>query len=136
MTVARPLAGTVRLKRIYDAPTPADGYRVLVDRLWPRGLSKGAADVDLWLKEAAPSTELRRWYHADLTRWPEFRKRYKAELAAPDNAALKELRAIVREHAKRGGKGVTLLYGARDTEQNHAIVLREALLGRTARRSA
>ncbi len=122
----RPAPARVRLKRVYDEPAPGDGFRVLVDRLWPRGLSKETARVDLWMKEAAPSTGLRRWYHADLTRWPEFRERYKAELA--DNPALDELRSIVREHAKRGGKGVTLLYGAKDTERNHAIVLRDALL--------
>ncbi len=123
----------VRLKRVYDAPAPGDGFRVLVDRLWPRGLSKEKASVDLWMKEVAPSTELRRWYHKDLTRWPEFRARYKAELT--DSPILAELRATVREHARRGGKGVTLLYGTKDAEQNHAILLREALLANpTSRR--
>ena len=71
----------VRLKRVYDDPEPGDGFRVLVDRLWPRGLTKSAARVDLWMKEVAPSKDLRRWYHADLTRWAEFRRRYRAELA-------------------------------------------------------
>lgn len=123
----------VRLKRVYDAPAPNDGYRILVDRLWPRGLSKPAARVDLWMKDAAPSTQLRRWYHTDLSRWPEFRARYRAELADPENPALAALRAIVREHTKRGGQGVTLLYAAADVEQNHAIVLRDLLHRRGSR---
>jgi uncharacterized protein YeaO (DUF488 family) len=135
----------VRLRRVYDAPEPGDGFRVLVDRLWPRGLSKAAARVDLWMKEVAPSTDLRRWYHADLTRWAEFRRRYKAELSdrhGRARAALDELRAIVREHSSppargrkggTGGQGVTLVYGAKDAEQNHARVLREVLLRRTGR---
>lgn len=115
----------VRIKRVYEAAMPEDGYRVLVDRLWPRGLTKQAAGVDLWMKEVAPSTELRRWYHKDLTQWNAFRDRYVAELA--EHPALEELRAIVREHAGEGRRGVTLLYGARDAGQNHAIVLREVL---------
>lgn len=124
--------GKVRLKRVYDVPAPDDGFRVLVDRLWPRGLSKAAAAVDLWMKDIAPSTELRRWYHTHLTRWPEFRERYTAQLA--DNPALDELCSILREHTKRQGKGATLVFGARDTERNHAIVLLEAVLARTAPR--
>ncbi len=123
----------IRLKRVYDAPAANDGYRILVDRLWPRGLSKPAARVNLWMKDAAPSTPLRRWYHADLSRWPEFRERYRAELADPGNPALASLRAVVREHTKRGGQGTTLLYGAKDTEQNHAVVLLEMLLRRGSR---
>lgn len=135
----------VRLKRVYDDPEPGDGFRVLVDRLWPRGLTKSAARVDLWMKEVAPSTDLRRWYHADLSRWADFRKRYKAELIdrqGPAHAALAELRALVLEHSSsptRGGKGragkqgVTLVYGTKDAEQNHALVLREVLLRRAGR---
>lgn len=118
----------VRLERVYDTATKEDGFRVLVDRLWPRGLTKQKAAIDLWMKEVAPSADLRRWYHADRTRWPEFRRRYKAELSDPGsagNGAIKQLRAIVREHAKEGG--VTLVYGAKDAEQNHALVLLEAL---------
>jgi len=138
----------VRLKRVYDDPEPGDGFRVLVDRLWPRGLSKEHARVDLWLKEVAPSTDLRRWYHADLSRWAEFRRRYRVELAdrsGPARAALDELRALVREHAasharrakdKSRGRGVTLVYGAKDAEQNHALVLREVLLRRLGGRGA
>lgn len=128
------VADKVRLRRVYDAPDPADGFRVLVDRLWPRGLTKQAACVDVWLKDVAPSTDLRRWYHADLARWPEFRRRYKAELAR--NPALDGLRTVVRQHTKRGGGGggrVTLVYGAKDEVQNHAIVLRDALVTRMKR---
>ncbi|KAA0217038.1 MAG: DUF488 family protein [Leptolyngbya sp. PLA3] len=146
----------VRLKRVYDDPAPEDGFRVLVDRLWPRGLSKARAGVDLWMKEAAPSPELRQWYHRDLTRWAEFRRRYRAELADPANPALADLRAIVRAHTGRGGKtgasakagagrgkgsdaaargAVTLLYGAKDEVQNHAIVLLEALLDTNTRKA-
>ena len=135
----------VRLKRVYDDPQPGDGYRVLVDRLWPRGLTKAAARVDLWMKEVAPSMDLRRWYHADLSRWADFRKRYKAELAdrqGPAHAALGGLRALMLAHAssptrsgkgKAGGRGVTLVYGAKDAEQNHALVLREVLMRRAGR---
>jgi uncharacterized protein YeaO (DUF488 family) len=110
----------VFIKRVYDPPGPADGRRVLVDRLWPRGLKKQAAQIDLWLKTVAPSTELRRWFGHDPARWPEFRKRYRAELA--DNPALEELRRLARQ-----GR-VTLLYAARDPNHNNAVVLRELLL--------
>lgn len=111
----------VRLKRVYDPPAPGDGFRLLVDRLWPRGLTKQAARVDLWLKEVAPTTELRRWYHKDLARWPAFAARYKIELAG--NPALEELRAVVRGHPTRREGGVALLYGSMDERQNHAKVL-------------
>ena len=120
----------VRVKRVYDDPEWDDGFRVLVDRLWPRGLSRERAAVDLWLKEVAPSTELRRWYHAHLERWDEFRKRYESELER--GRALGELRAVVREHSKDGG--VTLVFGSRDVEHNHALVLRDALSGGGAKR--
>lgn len=124
----------VRLKRVYETPAAGDGYRILVDRLWPRGLTKAAARVDLWMKDVAPSADLRRWYHADLDRWPEFRRRYKAELAA--GAALEELRAIIRERSRGDGGGVTLVFGARDPERNHALVLLEALSARERRGKA
>lgn len=123
---------SVRLKRVYAPAAASDGFRVLVDRLWPRGLTKQEARVDLWLKAVAPSSGLRRWYHADLLRWGEFRRRYKLELCraeTPSNAALNELREIVRAHCERGGQGVTLVFGAKDEERNHAIVLLQVLLG-------
>jgi len=120
------LGGKVRIKRVYEAPERGDGFRVLVDRLWPRGLTREEAAVDLWLKEVGPTTALRRWFHKDAARWPEFRQKYQAELAG--NPALDELRALVREHARRGGQGVTLVYGAKTPDRNHALVLREVLL--------
>lgn len=106
--------------RIYDSPERRDTHRVLVDRLWPRGLAKDAVDVDIWLKEVAPSTELRRWFGHDPNRFAEFAERYRAELA--DNPAFEELRRIVAEH-----EHVTLLYAAKDTEHNQAVVLAELL---------
>ncbi len=127
--------GGLRIKRVYETPAPGDGFRVLVDRLWPRGLSKEKAGVDLWLKEVAPTTALRQWFHKNVERWPEFRKRYLAELAG--NPALAALRSVVQEHTKRGCKGVTLLYAARSSDHNHALVLREKLRrGTTPRRAA
>ena len=112
-----------RLKRIYEPSTRADGFRVLVDRVWPRGISKEAAALDLWVKVLAPSTELRKWFGHDPARWSEFRKRYRVELRK-HTAELDELRA----HA--AGKRLTLLFGARDTEHNQAVVLKEVLAGR------
>ena len=111
---------TIQLKRVYQAPSKSDGTRILVDRLWPRGLSKEKAHVDLWLKEVAPSTELRKWFGHDAGKWPEFKARYKAELKhnAAQLALLK--RAVVRGPA-------TLLYGAKDTEHNEAVVLQQLL---------
>jgi uncharacterized protein YeaO (DUF488 family) len=111
----------LKLKRVYEPAGPEDGTRVLVDRLWPRGLSKAEAAVDRWLKEIAPSTELRRWFGHDPTRWPEFRRRYTAELRH-HAAELDEIRALAREGA------VTLVYGARDETHNDAVVLMDVLL--------
>jgi uncharacterized protein YeaO (DUF488 family) len=107
---------SVAVKRVYEPVSPKDGYRILVDRLWPRGLSKDRAAVDLWLKDIAPSTELRRWFGHDPSKWDEFRRKYSAELAthAEDVAQIRKL-------AKR--RRVTLVYGARDTEHNDAVVL-------------
>lgn len=116
------LPANVALKRAYEAPDMADGVRVLVDRLWPRGLTKKAAAIDQWAKEAAPSTELRKWYAHDPERWIEFSRRYHAELKDKKD----ELEAL-RSLAQTGP--ITLVYGAHDTEHSHAIVLREALLG-------
>ena len=112
----------ILLKRIYDKPDPADGYRVLVDRLWPRGVSKQSAELDVWLKDVAPSTALRIQFNHKPERFEEFTKSYRAELDA--NPAVDELRALIRAHDL-----LTLLYGARDTAINHAVVLREYLVG-------
>lgn len=110
----------VRLKRVYEKPSREDGLRVLVDRLWPRGLSRAHASADLWLKEVAPSPALRRWFGHDAGRWKHFRQRYRAELARhPD-----ELR-VLKDLRRRGP--VTLLFAARDEAHNHAVVLRDVL---------
>lgn len=115
----------ISLKRVYEAREDSDGQRVLVDRLWPRGLAKAVAGVDRWLKELAPSDELRRWFGHRPERWPEFRRRYLEELAAPELAeAVARLAALARE-----GR-LTLLYGARDTEHNNAVVLKEFIESR------
>lgn len=111
---------TVQLRRVYDEPSDDDGFRVLVDRLWPRGLTRERARVDLWLKEVAPSTELRRWFHHDEQSFDEFARRYRAELAA--NPAVARLREVVAEHAV-----VTLVYGATDPVHNQAAVLSDLL---------
>jgi uncharacterized protein YeaO (DUF488 family) len=108
----------IRIKRAYDPPAPDDGVRVLVDRLWPRGLKRSEARVETWLKEVAPSAELRKWFGHDPARWGEFQRRYRAELVA--NAALGVLRDLIRDN-----KRVTLLFAARDAEHNNAVVLRE-----------
>lgn len=110
----------LHIKRVYDAPDADDGYRVLVDRLWPRGLSKDAAKVDLWLKEIAPSDALRKWFAHDPEKWQEFQKRYVAELQQND-AALDAVRAELRK------RHVTLLYAAKDEAHNNAVVLRSYL---------
>lgn len=108
----------IRVKRIYDEPSKNDGRRVLVDRVWPRGLSKADARIDAWMKELAPSTKLRKWFGHDPKKWSEFKKRYFTELKdAPD--PLHELLA----HVRRGA--VTLLYSARDTQHNQAVALAE-----------
>lgn len=112
---------TLHIKRVYDPPEKSDGWRVLVDRLWPRGLSKDKAKIDLWLKDIAPSDELRRRFHAKPELWREFVRAYAGELkkAAP---AVEEIRAQL----KKGP--VTLLYAARDEEHNNAVALRDWLL--------
>lgn len=108
------------IKRIYDEADPSDGFRVLVDRLWPRGMSKQRAALDLWLKDVAPSTELRVWFDHRADRFPEFSARYAAELGT--NQATAELRQVGRTNSR-----VTLLYGARSPEINHVVVLVEFL---------
>lgn len=115
----------VALKRVYDTPAESDGFRILVDRLWPRGLSKQAARVDEWLRDIAPSNELRRWYHARPSQWPAFRKKYLQELHDPGTmAVLEQLYGLVRRHAH-----VTLLFGSRNLEHNNAAVLKQLLEG-------
>jgi len=112
----------VAIKRAYEQPEASDGNRILVDRLWPRGLSKEKAQLTLWMKEIAPSDELRRWFGHDPEKFAEFRRRYEAELAsgaAKDRLA--ELRALTRE------SHVTLVFAAHDTEHNNAVVLRDLL---------
>ena len=116
----------VRLKRAYEPPAASDGYRVLIDRLWPRGVSREQARLGEWARELAPSSELRSWFDHDPARFEEFRRRYSDELAA-QNDKLREL----RRRARAGT--LTLVYGARDTEHNDAVVLAEIL--RRGRRS-
>jgi uncharacterized protein YeaO (DUF488 family) len=113
----------IRLKRAYDAPSDDDGTRILVERLWPRGVSKEAAAIDLWLKEVAPSTQLRKWYGHDPEKWEEFRKRYLAELDQKGDL-LDELKQKFRSGP------VAFVYAARDAEHNSAVVLKEYLEGR------
>ncbi|QIM18745.1 DUF488 family protein [Leucobacter coleopterorum] len=114
------------LKRVYSSVSPDDGCRVLVDRLWPRGISKESAELHAWAKAAAPSTGLRKRWHADADNFDIYAAEYRAELAVdPASSALNELADLAR-HRER----ITLLFGAKDLEQNHAIVLREALLER------
>ena len=110
----------VVIKRIYEPAGAADGFRILVDRLWPRGMKKENAVIDLWLKAVAPTDTLRKWYHHDGGRWDEFRHKYVLELKG--NPAIDELLSLIKEH-----KTVTLLYAAKDEGQNHALVLKEFL---------
>lgn len=111
----------ILVKRIYEPAAEADGFRVLVDRLWPRGMSKARAALDLWLPDLGPSTELRKWFNHDPARWGEFRRRYYAELKEK-----KELVAELKGRAKEGT--VTLLYSAKDEEHNQAVAFKELLL--------
>ena len=111
----------VRLKRAYEPAAASDGYRVLIDRLWPRGISRDAADLDEWARELAPSGELRRWFGHDPARWDEFRRRYVAELRRKTDL-INELRALARNGP------ITLVFGAHDQTHNDAVVLRRVLL--------
>ena len=114
---------TIKLKRAYDPPSRTDGLRVLVDRVWPRGLTKDDLHITFWAKEAAPSTELRKWFGHDPQRLSEFRKRYEAELKQPaEQAALAHILEEARKHAT-----LTLVYGAKDETHNQAIVLKDVL---------
>lgn len=110
----------IRIKRVYEKPSREDGIRVLVDRLWPRGLTKERAAVDLWMKNIAPSTELRKWFDHDPNKWKQFMRRYRLELKKNKKQALS-----LKEQARRGT--VTLLYGAKDEEHNEALVLKKYL---------
>ena len=120
----------IKIKRVYEAPARGDGERILVDRLWPRGLSKQSAAVDVWMKDLGPSHELRKWFGHDPRRWTEFRRRYLAELQPKRDALM-----VIARKATRGP--VTLLFGARDCEHNQAVVLK-GMIGRLqgARRHA
>lgn len=109
------------IKRVYEPKNSADGYRVLVDRLWPRGLSKEKAAIDSWMKDIGPSNELRKWFNHDPAKWPEFKKRYHSELKSKA-AMLDELKKLSEEHGR-----LTLLYGAHDKEHNQAVVIAERL---------
>ncbi len=112
----------VRIKRAYEQPARADGYRVLVDRLWPRGVRKEALRLDLWAKDLAPTPALRTWFGHDPDRFPEFARRYHGELRAP------AARALLADLTRRAAHGtVTLVYGARDEAHNGAVVLRDAI---------
>ena len=111
---------TIRIKRIYEPAGKSDGFRVLVDRLWPRGMKKEDAHIDAWIREVAPSSELRKWFNHDPEKWEGFKKSYKAELNK--GQGVKELLREVQQH-----KSVTLLYGAKDETHNQAVVLQQYL---------
>jgi uncharacterized protein YeaO (DUF488 family) len=113
----------IQLKRVYEKPSRKDGLRILVDRLWPRGLTKEHAAVNLWLKDVAPSTQLRKWFGHDAARWKEFQTRYRKELRS-NKEPIELLKQKSKEHT------VTLVYGARDEEHNEALVLKKILEGR------
>lgn len=107
---------TIEIKRIYDAPDKADGFRILIDRLWPRGIKKVDAALDLWLKEIAPSNTLRKWFNHDAEKWPEFQKRYAKELEDKQ-----DLIDLIKEKAT--AQTVTLLFGSKEMEHNNAVAL-------------
>jgi uncharacterized protein YeaO (DUF488 family) len=110
----------IKIKRVYEQPDKKDGERILVDRLWPRGLTKEKAGVDVWLKEIAPSTELRKWFAHDPNKWETFRGRYETEIRHND-----DLVKVLRQKARQGT--ITLIYGARDEKHNEALVLKQFL---------
>ncbi|MBK3744785.1 DUF488 domain-containing protein [Paraburkholderia aspalathi] len=111
----------IKIKRIYEPTSPDDGFRVLVDRVWPRGMTKQAASIDLWLKDIAPTTALRKWFNHEPANWPLFQRRYNDELA--------EQTAILQDLLQRSaGRDLTLLYSAKDTQHNQALVLADVLL--------
>lgn len=111
---------SITLKRVYEKPAVADGKRILVDRLWPRGLTKEKAKVDIWLKEIAPSTELRKWFNHEPSKWPQFKKRFRTEMH--NNTATL---SVLKEFLANGK--ATVVYGAKDEEHNEAVVIKEYL---------
>ena len=113
----------IQLKRVYEKPSRKDGVRILVDRLWPRGLTKERAAVNLWLKDVAPSSELRKWFGHDPAKWKEFQMRYRKELRQKKDALM-----LLKQ--KSEDRTVTLVYGARDEQHNEAVVLRKLVEGR------
>jgi len=112
----------LKTKRAYEPAEPSDGRRILIDRLWPRGVSKTEARIDVWLKDLAPSTELREWFGHDPEKWEEFKKRYRKELSAPEKTRLIE---DIAQHARHND--ITLIYSAKDTEHNDVRVLEELI---------
>jgi uncharacterized protein YeaO (DUF488 family) len=108
----------INIKRAYDATAQSDGFRILVDRLWPRGIKKEDAHFDVWLKDIAPSNELRKWFNHETEKWKEFRKRYRTELK--ESGALQELLVFIKKH-----KIITFVYGAKDEQHNQAVVLKD-----------
>ncbi len=118
----------IRIKRVYDAPVTDDGERILVDRLWPRGVTRQAAHIASWIKDIGPSAELRKWFGHDPSRWEEFQKRYERELRDPGK------QAVLRDLAERSRRGVvTLVFGARDELHNNAMVLKHLIDGMARR---
>ncbi|MGB8885869.1 MAG: DUF488 family protein [Candidatus Korobacteraceae bacterium] len=116
---------TVALKRVYEEPSPHDGVRVLVDRLWPRGLKKADVPLDAWLRDLAPSNELRKWFHAHRPQWNKFREKYLKELSSESaNQALQQLYELRKERRR-----LTLLFSSRDEEHNNAVVLKQLVDG-------
>ena len=109
---------TISINRIYEVPQSEDGFRVLVDRIWPRGMTKEKAALDLWAKDIAPSSALRKWFNHDISKWSEFENRYRGELANNEAAILELMQKAAQRH-------LTLLYGARDEQHNQAVVLRD-----------
>ncbi|MFZ6032682.1 MULTISPECIES: DUF488 domain-containing protein [unclassified Melioribacter] len=112
---------TIKVKRVYEKPEKEDGYRILVDRLWPRGISKDEAKINMWLKEIAPSDELRKWFSHDPAKWNSFREKYKRELEGKKEI-MKQIKALEKENGI-----VTLLYSAKDEKHNNAIVLKNII---------
>jgi len=110
----------IKVKRIYDPPSPGDGKRILVDRLWPRGMKKEEVHIDEWLKEISPSNELRKWYSHDPAKWPEFKRRYRAEIAKETDLLKK-----IRDEGER--RTVTLLFSSKELERNNAVALKEII---------